>query len=99
MQIASLHCAQAPYIATNTVHTVLGAAAATTADAYKQLLFGIVFWCPVGAAMFRLDTALRLNKTFALGAISADPTLNHTKTFEIDGQFFLVLLRRLASPT
>jgi hypothetical protein len=48
-----------------------------------------MLYCDAGAAMFRLDTTLRLNKTFALGAIAADPTLSHTKTFEFDGSFFL----------
>ena len=39
--------------------------------------------------MFRLDTTLRLNKTFALAAIAKDPSLANTETFEFDGRLFL----------
>jgi hypothetical protein len=41
-----------------------------------------------GAAMFRLDTALRLDKTFALRLMDKDPTLASARTKELDGHFF-----------
>jgi hypothetical protein len=38
--------------------------------------------------MFRLDTALRLEKTFALGLMDKDPTLANSRTKELDGRFY-----------
>jgi hypothetical protein len=41
-----------------------------------------------GAALFRLDTMLNLNKTFSLRYLDNDPTLKNSDTKHLDGIFF-----------